>query len=76
MCDEISIDRNGCLGPFDPTMSSMLFYTPVKNMIGILEKYKDNNWICDMGYTLSCGTVTAFEEKVKQMLTKKYTWSV
>lgn len=72
MCDEMHIDKNGCLGPFDPAMSSLM-YTPVKDMINTFDKYQNNSWVCDMGSQMSKNIVVSFERKVRDMLLKKYT---
>jgi len=72
MCDEIEINRNGCLGPFDPFMASKMFYVQFPYMMKTFKKHKEDNWICDLGYNMTNEISDVFEKKIRQMLSKKY----
>lgn len=72
MCDEIEINRNGCLGPFDPFMASKMFYVQFPYMQKTFKKHKEENWICDLGYNMTNEISEVFERKIRQMLSTKY----
>lgn len=73
MCDEIHMDANGCLGSFDPYISSYMFYAPVHKMLSAFDRHRDTNWICDIGYTVSQEMASGFEDQVRAILSRKYT---